>query len=212
MASSTSNSRNLDLSRCTTISSSTRPQLSTDQNRNDDNNRLSAEMKVDGILRNFYSAAPATETTLVDASFTVIDAPVLNAVADNFEASQVQALADFNNNVVRSVDEVWRKIVSGKRKEITMKEEAPNEMMTLEDFLAKAGAVEEEEEVKLHTDRLGGRVYPFDPVGGVRFRYWIRWRGQLLGSGTGWKLLGVEVMEGEGREEEGFYWSRWVKR
>ncbi|KAE8681204.1 hypothetical protein F3Y22_tig00111338pilonHSYRG00219 [Hibiscus syriacus] len=31
-----------------------------------------------------------------------------------------------------------------------MKEEAPNEMMTLEDFLAKSRAVEEEEEVKLH--------------------------------------------------------------
>ncbi|KAE8714293.1 G-box-binding factor 4 [Hibiscus syriacus] len=123
-------------------------------------------MTVDAILQNVYSAATTTETTLVDASITVIDAPVLNAVSDNSEASQVQAVADCNNNVARSVDEVWREIVSGERKEITMKEEAPDEMMTLEDFLAKAGAVEEAAEVKLHPDRLSGGVYTFDPVGG----------------------------------------------
>ncbi|MBA0827901.1 hypothetical protein Goarm_012642, partial [Gossypium armourianum] len=144
MASSTSNSRNSDLSRRSTTSSSTKPLLLTDQKTNDDNeNRLSSTMTVDGILRNVYSAAPSTETTLVDASITLIDAPIPNSVSDNPEVPQVQTVADCNNNVAKSVDEVWREIVSGERKEITMKEEVPDEMMTLEDFLAKAGAVEE---------------------------------------------------------------------
>ncbi|PPS15284.1 hypothetical protein GOBAR_AA05288 [Gossypium barbadense] len=169
MASSTSNSRNSDLSRRSTTSSSSKPLLFTDQKTNDDNeNRLSSTMTVDGILRNVYSAAPSTETTLVDASITLIDAPIPNSVSDNPEVPQVQTVADCNNNVAKSVDEVWREIVSGERKEITMKEEVPDEMMTLEDFLAKAGAVEEaaavaSAEVKLHPDRLSGGVFTFDP-------------------------------------------------
>ncbi|CAN1801971.1 G-box-binding factor 4 [Linum perenne] len=47
---------------------------------------------------------------------------------------------------------MWREIVSG-RKEL---KEEPDEMMTLEDFLAKAGAVDDEDEVKmpqLHPER-----------------------------------------------------------
>ncbi|KAE8731814.1 G-box-binding factor 4 [Hibiscus syriacus] len=166
MASSTSNSRNSDLSRRFTTSS-TKPQLFTDQNKNDDSNRLSSTMTVEGILRNVYSTAPSTETALVDASITLIDAPIPNNVVDNSDASQVQGVPDYNNNVTRSVDEVWREIVSGERKEIAMKEEAPDEMMTLEDFLAKAGAVEDTAtaEVKLHPDRLSGGVYTFDPMG-----------------------------------------------
>ncbi|XP_039050109.1 G-box-binding factor 4-like isoform X2 [Hibiscus syriacus] len=203
MASSTSNSRNSDLSRRSSNSSSTKPQLFTDQNKNDDNNRLSSTMTVDGILRNAYSAAPTTETTLVDASITVIDAPVLNAVADNSEAAQVQAVADFNKNVVRSVDEVWREIVSGERKEITTKEEAPDEMMTLEDFLAKAGAVEEEEEVKLHPDRLSGGVYTFDPVGAGAFQMLDKMEGSIVGIGNGMEVIGSGGSGGRGKRGRG---------
>ncbi|KAK9036780.1 hypothetical protein V6N11_021708 [Hibiscus sabdariffa] len=182
MASSTSNSRKSDLSRRSTTSSSTKPQLFTDQNKNDDNNRLSSTMTVDGILRNVYSAAPTAETTLVDASITLIDAPIPNVVADNSEASQVQAAVDCNSNVARSVDEVWREIVSGERKEITMKEEAPDEMMTLEDFLAKAGAVEEAAEVKLHPDR---------------------WRGSIVGLGNGMDIIGSGGGGGRGKRGRG---------
>jgi hypothetical protein len=47
-------------------------------------------------------------------------------------------------NVPKIVDEVWCKIVSSDRREC--KEEAPeDEMMTLEDFLAQAGSVEDED-------------------------------------------------------------------
>ncbi|CAI0396136.1 unnamed protein product [Linum tenue] len=63
---------------------------------------------------------------------------------------------------------MWKEIVSG-RKEL---KEEPDEMMTLEDFLAKAGAVEvggddDEDEVKmpeLASERLSGGVFAFDPV------------------------------------------------
>ncbi|XP_039062281.1 G-box-binding factor 4-like isoform X2 [Hibiscus syriacus] len=195
MASSTSNLRNSDLSRRSTTSSSTNPQLFNDQNKNEDSNRLSSTMTVDGILRNVYSAAPSTETTLVDASITLIDAPIPNNVVDNSEASQVQAVPDYSNNVARSVDEVWREIVSGEKEEISMKEEAPDEMMTLEDFLAKAGAVEETAavataEVKLHPDRLSGGVCTFDPVGSGAFQMLDKMEGSIVGLGNGMEIIG----------------------
>ncbi|XP_022773400.1 G-box-binding factor 4-like isoform X2 [Durio zibethinus] len=187
----TSNSRNPDLSRRSTTSSSTKSQPFTDQN----NNSLSSTMTVDGILRNVYSAAPTTETTLVDASITLMDTPIPTAVADNSEVSQDQTVADCNNNVAKSVDEVWREIVSGERKEITMKEEASDEMMTLEDFLAKASAVEEAAagataEVKVHPDRLSGGVYAFDPVGGSSFQILDKIEGSIVGLGNGMEVIG----------------------
>ncbi|XWS23551.1 hypothetical protein CRYUN_Cryun28dG0024700 [Craigia yunnanensis] len=190
----TSNSRNSDLSRRSASSSSTKPQPFTDQN----NNRLSSTMTVDGILRNVYSAASSTETTLVDASITLIDTSIPTSVVDNSEVSHDQSVADCNNNVAKSVDEVWREIVSGERKEITMKEEAPDEMMTLEDFLAKAGAVEEEAaaamaDVKVHTDGLSGGVYAFDPVGGSAFQILDKMEGSIVGLGNG-----IEVIESGG--------------
>ncbi|GMJ02224.1 hypothetical protein like AT5G44080 [Hibiscus trionum] len=145
-------------------------------------------MTVDGILRNVYSDAPSTETTLIDA-------PIPNNVVDNSEAFQLQTVSNCNNNVARSVDEVWREIVSGERKEITMKEEAPDEMMTLEDFLAKAGAVEEEgavatAEVKLHPDRLSGGVYTFDPMGSGAFQMLDKMEGSVVGLGNGMEVIG----------------------
>ncbi|KAG4210728.1 G-box-binding factor 4 -like protein [Gossypium arboreum] len=209
MASSTSNSRNSDLSRRSTTSSSSKPQIFTDQKTNDDNeNRLSSTMTVDGILRNVYSAAPSTETTLVDASITLIDAPIPNSVSDNPEVPQVQTVADCNNNVAKSVDEVWREIVSGERKEITMKEEVPDEMMTLEDFLAKAGAVEEaaavaSAEVKLHPDRLSGGVYTFDPVGGGAFQILDKMEGSIVGLGNGMEVIGSGGGGGRGKRGRG---------
>ncbi|XWS15272.1 hypothetical protein CRYUN_Cryun35bG0081100 [Craigia yunnanensis] len=200
----TSNSRNSDLSRrSASASSSTKPQPFTDQNRNN-NNILSSTMKADGILRNVYSAAPSTETTLVDASITLIDTPIPTPVADNAEVSQDQTVADCNNNVAKSVDEVWREIVSGERKEITMKEEAPDEMMTLEDFLAKAGAMEEAAaaataEVKVHPDRLSGGVYAFDPVGGSAFQILDKMEGSIVGLGNGMEVIGSGGGGGRGK-------------
>ncbi|KAK8624039.1 hypothetical protein V6N13_065397 [Hibiscus sabdariffa] len=165
-------------------------------------------MTVDGILRNVYSAAPSTETTLVDASITLIDTPIPNNVVDNSEASQVQAVPDCHNNVARSVDEVWREIVSGERKEITMKEEAPDEMMTLEDFLAKAGAVEEAgavatAEVKLHPDRLSGGVYTFDPMESGAFQMLDKMEGSIVGLGNGMEVIGSGGGGGRGKRGRG---------
>ncbi|XP_022749979.1 G-box-binding factor 4-like isoform X2 [Durio zibethinus] len=203
----TSNSRNSDLSRrsaSSSSSSSSKPQSFSDQN----NSRLSSTMTADGILRNVYSAAPSTETTLVDASITVIDTPIPTAVADNSEVSHDQMVADCNNNVAKTVDEVWREIVSGERKEITMKEEAPDEMMTLEDFLAKASAVEEAvaaatTEVKVHPDRLSGGVYAFDPVGESAFQILDKMEGSIVGLGNGMKVIGSGGGGGRGKRARG---------
>lgn len=72
------------------------------------------------------------------------------------------------------MDDIWREIV-GQSKECKL--EAPDELMTLEDFLAKAEEVDEEDEfqdskVKLplmEAERLGGGgggVFGFDPLVG----------------------------------------------
>ncbi|XVE60121.1 hypothetical protein DITRI_Ditri05aG0101700 [Diplodiscus trichospermus] len=203
----TSTSRNSDPSRQSTTSSSTKPQPFTDQT-NDNNSRLSSTMTVDGILLNVYSAAPTTETTLVDASITLIDNPNPAAGADNSEVSQDQTVVDCNSNVAKSVDEVWREIVSGERKEITMKEEAPDEMMTLEDFLAKASAVEEAAaaataEVKVHPNRLSGGVYAFDPVGESAFQILDKMEGSIVGFGNGLEVTGSGGVGGRGKRGRG---------
>ncbi|XP_076900556.1 G-box-binding factor 4-like [Bidens hawaiensis] len=58
----------------------------------------------------------------------------------------------------KSVDDVWKELVAGR----SCKQEVPDEMMTLEDFLAKAGAVEEED-VKIPPQRLpSGGIFSFD--------------------------------------------------
>lgn len=214
---STSKSRNSDLSRrSASSSSSTKPQSFPDQNINNSNNnnssnsnRLCSTMTVDGILRNVYSAAPSTETTLVDASITLIETPIPTAAVGNSEVCHDQAVADCNNNVAKSVDEVWREIVSGERKEITMKEEAPDEMMTLEDFLAKAGAVEEAAaaaataDVNVQPDRLSGGVYAFDPVGGSPFQMLDKMEGSIVGLGNGMEVIGSGGGGGGGRGKRG---------
>ncbi|CAN1801975.1 G-box-binding factor 4 [Linum perenne] len=68
---------------------------------------------------------------------------------------------------------MWREIVSG-RKEL---KEEPDEMMTLEDFLAKAGAVDDEDEVKmpqLHPERPTNAISMLDNV-----------EGSIIGFGNG---------------------------
>ncbi|CAN0892199.1 G-box-binding factor 4 [Linum grandiflorum] len=74
---------------------------------------------VDGVLRSVYSAPPhppSSESVLPN---------------DHYLAPS------------KTADDIWREIVTTGRKEL--KEEEPDEMMTLEDFLAKAGAGEEED-------------------------------------------------------------------
>ncbi|KAI3431960.1 uncharacterized protein J3R85_007843, partial [Psidium guajava] len=89
------------------------------------------------------SSTPSSESTLLDASVALADPPAPLAA--------------------RTVDDVWREIVAGQRREC--KEEMPDEMMTLEDFLVKAGAavgVEDEEvKVKVPPDESSG-AFSFD--------------------------------------------------
>ncbi|TKY51411.1 G-box-binding factor 4 [Spatholobus suberectus] len=98
----------------------------------------------------------------------------------------------------KTVDDVWREIVAGDRREC--KEEAPDdEMMTLEDFLAKADAVDEpdpddddDDDIKMPmplTERLGSGVFAFDPVPATPFHDAAE--GPVVGFGNG-----VEVVEG----------------
>ncbi|CAN1268213.1 G-box-binding factor 4 [Linum perenne] len=121
-------------------------------------NSSSSNMTVDGILRNVYSA-PSSDSALLDAPLTLMDTP-----------TPPPSLAAGS----KTVDEMWREIVSG-RKEL---KEEPDEMMTLEDFLAKAGAVDDEDPVPMPTNAIS----MLDNV-----------EGSIIGFGNG-----VEVGHGSG--------------
>ncbi|AAD10673.1 G-box-binding factor 4 [Arabidopsis thaliana] len=78
-----------------------------------------------------------------------------------------RSIGDRNSvNNGKSVDDVWKEIVSGEQKTIMMKEEEPEDIMTLEDFLAKAEMDEgasDEIDVKIPTERLNNDgSYTFD--------------------------------------------------
>ncbi|CAJ1976938.1 unnamed protein product [Sphenostylis stenocarpa] len=97
----------------------------------------------------------------------------------------------------KTVDDVWREIVTGDRREC--KEEAPDdEMMTLEDFLAKAGAVDDDNDdvdcdIKMPmplTERLGSGVFAFDPLPAT-----MPFHDGVEGSVIGFSN-GLEVVEG----------------
>lgn len=202
-----SDSRNSDLSRrssSSASSSSANPQhqyqyqqLSsseqTKRSRSQNKSKFASTMTVDGILRDVYDANPPTESTLLDASITLIEAPApaITAAAIDINRGQNQSQNGSGPLAPKSVDDVWREIVSGERKE--MKEEVPDEMMTLEDFLAKAGAVEavaekkEEMDVKLQPERLSGGVYAFDPVPPSPFQV----EGSIIGFANGVEVIGA---------------------
>ncbi|ESR47709.1 BZIP domain-containing protein [Citrus sinensis] len=186
-----SNTRNSDLSKrsSTASSSSTKQQ----QEALTDASKFASAMTVDGILRNVYNTTTAltTDATLLDAQITLVDTNSNLIANENDQNGAVSAGA------MKSVDDVWREIVSGEKKE--MKEEAIDEMMTLEDFLAKAGAVEDsaggdDMDVKAFanvTERLSGGVYAFDqPAAASPFQV----EGAIVGFGNG-----VEVVGGRGK-------------
>ncbi|KAL9446443.1 hypothetical protein AB3S75_014161 [Citrus x aurantiifolia] len=186
-----SNTRNSDLSKrsSTASSSSTKQQ----QEALTDVSKFASAMTVDGILRNVYNTTTAstTDATLLDAQITLVDTNSNLIANENDQNGAVSAGA------MKSVDDVWREIVSGEKKE--MKEEAIDEMMTLEDFLAKAGAVEDsaggdDMDVKAFanvTERLSGGVYAFDQPAAVSP---FQVEGAIVGFGNG-----VEVVGGRGK-------------
>ncbi|XP_030465432.1 G-box-binding factor 4 isoform X2 [Syzygium oleosum] len=132
------------------------------------------------------SATPSSESTLLDA-------PAAAAAAAP----------------PRTVDDVWREIVAGQRREC--KEEVPDEMMTLEDFLVRAGAsvgveeeeeeeegeeVEEEEDVEVKVKvppaermgSMGSGAFAFDAMGPSTIE---TVEGSIVGFGNGVELIGV---------------------
>ncbi|KAL0351605.1 UNVERIFIED_CONTAM: G-box-binding factor 4 [Sesamum calycinum] len=148
MASSASRGSDLKrkLSACASTSSTT-DFLRIDSSSDARDNLASDSGMVDGFLRNAYMERnPSTDQghrqvvevesnsgTLLNAEITLLDA--VGAVAPISDGEMEPPRI-----VRKTVDDVWREIVAGKKSEKKPKEE----MMTLEDFLVKAGAVEEQ--------------------------------------------------------------------
>ncbi|KAF8104443.1 hypothetical protein N665_0172s0073 [Sinapis alba] len=107
-------------------------------------------MTVEGILHEtFASDPPATESSLLmDAAPTPMEVATVSDVGGTDTRG-------------KSVDEVWREIVSGEGKGMKEEEETHDEMMTLEDFLAKAtgedagGGESDDMDVKIPPESYG---------------------------------------------------------
>ncbi|XP_031286088.1 G-box-binding factor 4-like [Pistacia vera] len=203
------NSQNSDLSKRPS-SSSIKPPAQQQQLQLPQQQTLPSAMTVDGILRDVYNStavSTTTDATLLDAQITLIETNDHNIGNNNGNHNQ----SEEQNGVVsmslgKSVDDVWREIVSGEKKE--MKEEAADEMMTLEDFLVKAGAVDDVDEeggsevdVKLPiTERLSGGVYAFDsalPPSPFQVE------GAIVGFGNGVEVIGSGGGMSGGRAKRG---------
>ncbi|KAL4557715.1 hypothetical protein LXL04_035902 [Taraxacum kok-saghyz] len=133
-----------------------------------DNNPGVLQMTVDGLLPSVHNnnERKPPETTLLDAEISLLDAAgALTSIRDSETTGNVsreEIVRTSSNGSQKTVDDVWKEIVAGR----SCKQEVPDEMMTLEDFLAKAGAVEEED-VKiapshLQTERLSGGIFSFE--------------------------------------------------
>lgn len=173
-----SNSRNSDLSR--RISSSSSSSIRSQQQFGRDltiggyggsNDGLysSNSMTVEGILHDAFASDPPgpTESSLLDASITLMDASpapmeiTTTTVSDVVDRRGGGGGTDMTRDG-KSVDDVWREMVTGEGK--GMKEETQVVNMTLEDFLAKA-AVEDEAAVAAAEDldvKIPPTNYGFD--------------------------------------------------
>ncbi|XP_061345173.1 G-box-binding factor 4-like [Gastrolobium bilobum] len=139
-----------------------------------------------------------TTTNFIPMPMPMPDHAILRDAADSTLIDAQISLVDAGSSAApKTVDDVWREIVAGERREC--KEEAPDEMMTLEDFLAKAGAVDDDDgdEVKMPmplTERLsGGSVFAFDPLPTTPFQGLESVEGSVIGFGNG-----MEVVESGG--------------
>lgn len=173
---SSSASRNSDLRRkrsCSSSAASTKSSSISDvhvhnnnhhyhQIKNSSSNTSLGSMTImdNLLLRNNNQNTPA-ENTLLDAEITLLDAAgAVTAISDNETNVEIERTGKDERK--KTVDDVWKEIVAGRRE---CKKEAPDEMMTLEDFLAKAEAVEEEEDVKVRqAERLIGGIHGFDSM------------------------------------------------
>ncbi|CAN1175862.1 G-box-binding factor 4 [Linum perenne] len=114
---------------------------------NTGNGFSSTAMTVDGVLPGVYSAPPSTASALPADHVTLINSND-DEIANGF----------------KTPDDIWKEIVTTGRKEL--KEEESDEMMTLEDFLAKAGAEEgcEEEGEEDEDHEVKMPMLSYDPV------------------------------------------------
>ncbi|XP_022990417.1 G-box-binding factor 4-like isoform X1 [Cucurbita maxima] len=203
-----SSSRNSDLSRGSSSSSSSasllNPQFLSNSSRNNDNNRTRnrshslSSMNLDGLVRDGYDSNP-TESILLDAQITLVDYPIPSTFPMN--ATNSSAVIDSYHNTSsgapKTVDDVWREIVSGERKEL--KEEVTDELITLEDFLVKTGAAPVEDVKLPQTERLSGGIFSFDSIPGSSFQAVEKVEGSIVGFGSGVDLVGSGGSVGRGK-------------
>ncbi|ESQ36536.1 hypothetical protein EUTSA_v10009710mg [Eutrema salsugineum] len=152
---SSSNSRNSDLSRRNSSSASSSPSVRSNHLRHSDHSRIT-----------FGYGGVNDVTTLHDYNFAFD--PNLMETAIDLDRSN----GDRNsvNGGRKSVDDVWKEIVSGEKKTI-MKEEAvaqEEDTMTLEDFLAKAASAMDDDDddsdeidVKIPPERLSYTTFDY---------------------------------------------------
>ncbi|PIN23157.1 hypothetical protein CDL12_04121 [Handroanthus impetiginosus] len=170
-----SSSRDSDLKRKLSACASTTDFLKIDSSSNTRDNSVSDSVMTDGFLRNAYVERNSSSDqghgqvvegtsnsgTLLNAEITLLDAAGAVTPISDGEVEPPRI-------VRKTVDDVWREIVAGKRSEQKPKEE----MMTLEDFLVKAGAAEEEVPatkgvVKVKEEGLSGGIYAYENNSGV---------------------------------------------
>ncbi|KAL6506596.1 hypothetical protein OROHE_022428 [Orobanche hederae] len=141
-----------------------------DSSSNARDNLVFDSVMVDGFPRNAFAEinsgldqihrlgadAESSSGALLTAEITLLDAAgAITPISDGqLEPRRV---------VRKTVDDVWREIVAGKKSEKQPKEE----MMTLEDFLVKAGAVEEtvlatRDVLKVKEEQSSGGIYVYE--------------------------------------------------
>ncbi|XP_022862750.1 G-box-binding factor 4-like [Olea europaea var. sylvestris] len=170
-----------------------------------------SSMRLDDFLRNSYVDSdsdsdpsrgpdrdPAIEgessSTLLNAEIKLLDAVGAVTPISDCEVGSVEP----PRATRKTVDDVWREIVAGKKRQT---EQVPKqEMMTLEDFLVKAGAVEGEAggvtvEVKKETMSGGFYGHENSPVVGIGIGLGIGADVGGLGNGRGRGKRSMSLLE-----------------
>ncbi|THG10646.1 hypothetical protein TEA_026682 [Camellia sinensis var. sinensis] len=141
------------------------------------------------------------DSSLIDAEITLLDAAgAVTAISDNEYngGGRGGGTPMIRSNFVakKTVGDVWKEIVAGRRELRECKKEAPDEVTTLEEFPAKAEVVVEDVKVRLVPplgERLSGGFLAFDPMPLSRFP-----SQQSVDSFEGFGN-GVEVIGGRGK-------------
>ncbi|KAJ8446053.1 hypothetical protein Cgig2_017555 [Carnegiea gigantea] len=145
---------------------------------------------------------PSSSSSPMISDFSPNSDPIFHNVYGDNQAMLDSGIRRQNSSHRKTVDDLWREIV-GQRKECKL--EAPDEMMTLEDFLAKAEEADGENEFQdsklqlplMAAERLGGAgsggVFGFDPSVGQ----------SPYAPPSGVVESGVELVGGRGKRRAG---------